>query len=246
MSEVIQVGNQTMKAEEIISSLAAYKMLPQLLRELIIDRAIASIECTPEEVAHAQKQFYAQHQITSEADMKAWTQFHGLSFDQLGGVTTRQFKIEKFKQISWGNQLESYFFEHKSKFDKVIYCLLRTQDGEVAQEIYFRIMGGEQSFADLAQEYSQGPEAQTGGLVGPVELASLHPAMVEKLSTSQPGKLLAPIYIAGWFVILRLEKLVPAQLDEAMEARLLNELFQRWLNEQLQQEPRGEQAKVAI
>mgnify|MGYP001791058272 FL=1 len=102
-------------------------------------------------------------------------------------------------------------------------------------------MGGEQSFADLAKEYSQGPEAQTGGLVGPVEFGSLHPAMVEKLSTSQPGQLLAPIYISGWFVILRLEKLVPAQLDEAMKARLINQLFQKWLNEQLQQQQSGEQ-----
>ncbi|MEM7580339.1 MAG: peptidylprolyl isomerase [Mastigocoleus sp.] len=241
MSEVIQIGSQTMKAQEIVSSLAAYQMLPQLLRELIIDQAIASIECTPQEIANAQKQFYTQNQINSEEDVKAWAKFHGVSFDQLERVTTRQFKIEKFKQFSWGNKLESHFFENKSKFDKVIYHLLRTQDGAIAQEIYFRIMGGEQSFADLAKEYSQGPEAQTGGLVGPVEFGSLHPAMVEKLSTSQPGQLLAPIYISGWFVILRLEKLVPAQLDEAMKARLINQLFQKWLNEQLQQQQSGEQ-----
>ncbi len=62
----------------------------------------------------------------------------------------------------------------------------------IAQELYFRIQAKENSFADLAREYSLGPEAQTGGLVGPIELNALHPVMVQMLSSSQPGQILAP------------------------------------------------------
>ncbi len=58
--------------------------------------------------------------------------------------------------------------------------------------------------------------------------------MVQMLSNSQPGKLLPPTRVAEWFVILRLEKLISAQLDEPMKARLLNELFETWLQEQYQ------------
>jgi len=105
----------------------------------------------------------------------------------------------------------------------------------IAQELYFRIQAKENSFADLAREYSLGPEAQTGGLVGPVELNALHPVMVQMLSSSQPGQILPPTRIAEWFVILRLEKFIPAQLDESMKARLLNELFEAWLQEQQKQ-----------
>jgi hypothetical protein len=36
-------------------------------------------------------------------------------------------------------------------------------------------------------------------------------------------------------VIIRLEKHIPAQLDEPMRQRLLHELFVAWLSEQLQQ-----------
>jgi hypothetical protein len=34
---------------------------------------------------------------------------------------------------------------------------------------------------------------------------------------------------------VRLEKLIPAQLDESMRQQLLNSLFEAWLNEQLNQ-----------
>ncbi|MBH8554760.1 peptidylprolyl isomerase [Nostocaceae cyanobacterium CENA357] len=235
MTEVIQIGNRTIEASELIPLLASYQMLPQLLRELIIDEAIAPIECTPEEVAHAQQQFYAEKQLTQEADIQAWMTNYGLTTSQLEIITLRKLKLEKFKQATWGHKLESYFFQTKGKLDKVIYSLLRTQDIGIAQELYFRIQANEQSFAEVAREYSLGPEAQTGGLVGPIELNALHPAMVQMLSSSQPDQVLPPTRIAEWFVILRLEKFIPAQLDESMKARLLNELFETWLQEQKKQ-----------
>ncbi|MFN6465221.1 MAG: peptidylprolyl isomerase [Nostoc sp. DedVER02] len=242
MTEAIQIGNRTITASELISLLASYQMLPQLQRELIIDEAIEQsrfekvvIECTPEEIAQAKQQFYAEKQFKNEEDIQAWIARQGLTPEQLEVITTRKLKIEKFKQATWGNKLESYFFQSKAKLDKVIYSLLRTQDVGIAQELYFRIQAKENSFADLAREYSLGPEAQTGGLVGPIELNALHPVMVQMLSSSQPGQILPPTRIADWFVILRLEKFIPAQLDEFMKVRLLNELFEIWLQEQQKQ-----------
>ncbi|HEY9844728.1 MAG TPA: hypothetical protein V6D03_00860, partial [Candidatus Caenarcaniphilales bacterium] len=66
MNAVLQAGNRTITAEEIIPLLASYQMLPQLLRENLIDQAIAAIHCTPEETASACDQFYQQHQLNSE------------------------------------------------------------------------------------------------------------------------------------------------------------------------------------
>ncbi|MBW4565877.1 MAG: peptidylprolyl isomerase [Mojavia pulchra JT2-VF2] len=235
MTEVLQIGNRTITADEMIPLLASYQMLPQLRRELIIDEAIASIDCTDEEVAYAKQQFFAERQLTTEAEVKAWIAYHGLSIDQLEAISVRKLKVEKFKQLTWGNKVESYFFQSKGRLDKVIYSLLRTQDMGIAQELYFRIQAKEQSFAEVARQYSRGPEAQTGGLVGPIELNQLHPAMAQLLSNIQPGQVLPPNRIAEWIVIVQLEKFIPAQMDEAMRVRLLNELFESWLQEQQKQ-----------
>ncbi len=235
MTAVLQLGNRTITAEEVIPLLVGYRMLPQFVGEMIIDQAIAAIDCTPEEKTIACQEFGGQNHLTTDAKRQAWLQQHCMTPEQLDNLAVRQLKLEKFKQATWGNKVESYFLKRKRQLDRVVYSALRTQDAGVARELYFRIQEGEQSFAELAREYSQGPEAQTGGLIGPVELSIPHPVLAQILSTSQPGQLWPPTHLEEWVVIVRLEKFLPAQLDEPMRQRLLNELFANWLQEQIQQ-----------
>jgi len=232
MSAVLQVGNRTITAEEIVPLLTSYQLLPRLLVEMIIDQAIALIDCTSEEIASNYQQFCEKNQLTTATTLQAWLKRYRMTQEQLEALAMRGLRIDKFKQAKWGHQLESYFLSCKSRLDKVIYSLIRTQDGAIAQELYFRIQEGEQSFAELAREYSQGPEAHTGGFVGPVELSTLPPALAQRLSVTQPGQLFS-MSMGGWLMIVQLERFIPAQLDEPMRQRLLNELFADWLQEQL-------------
>ena len=234
MSAVLQVCNRPIAAEEIIPLLASYQMLPRLLFELILDQAIVPFSCTPEEKDCAYQQFCEQNQLTTQTEVQAWLKLNCMTLEQLHTSVTRRLRIEKFKQAKWGNKLESYFFSHKSQLDKVLYSLIQTQD-MVAQELYFRIQEGEDSFAELARQHSQCSEAQTGGLIGPVELSNCHPLLAQMLRVSQPGQLWPPTRLGEWLVIVRLEKFIPAQLDELMRQRLINELFADWLQEQVTQ-----------
>ena len=235
MAVVLQIGDRSITAEEVLPLMAGYQMLPQFLQELLIDQAIAAIDCTEEEITEAYQQFYAQNQLTSEEARQAWLNHYRMNPSQLETLATREMRIEKFKQKTWGPKLESYFLSRKDKLDKVIYSLIRTQDVGIAQELYFRVLEGEQSFAELARAYSQGPEAQTDGLIGPVELSVPHPTLAQLLTLSQPGQLSPPTRVGEWIVLVRLEKFIPAQMDESMRRRLLNECFNTWLKEQLEQ-----------
>ncbi|HEY9639792.1 MAG TPA: peptidylprolyl isomerase, partial [Coleofasciculaceae cyanobacterium] len=167
--------------------------------------------------------------------LRAWLGRYGMTQAQLESLATRELRVEKFKQATWGHRLESYFLSRKNQLDRVIYSLIRTQDVGIAQELYFRILEGEQSLGELARIYSQGPEAQTDGLIGPVELSVPHPTLAQLLSLSQPGQLNPPTRVGEWLVLVRLEKFIPAQMDDAMRRRLLNECFNTWLQEQLSQ-----------
>jgi parvulin-like peptidyl-prolyl isomerase len=235
----------TLTSEEIIQVLAQYQLLPQLMKELVIDDAIAEIRCTQEEEKLAIEQVAQQYQFDSEAKRQMWLQQNGLTSEQLDaipskmvakGIAIRQLKIEKFKQTSWGGDLEAYFHQRKSQLDRVTYSLLRTNDMALAQELYFRISEGEASFAQLAREYSQGVEVETDGLIGPVELQSIHPVMAKILSSVQPQQLVTPTPIGDWIVLIRLEKLLLAKFDNPMRQRLLNERFYIWLQSQMQEQ----------
>jgi parvulin-like peptidyl-prolyl isomerase len=236
MDAILRVGDRIITPQEIIPLLAGYQLLDPLVREIIVDNAIASFSYTPEEKAQALEQFFDQNQIADEKALLAWLKQRRMSLAQLEAVATRGLLIEKFKQATWSHKLESYFLSRKANLDRVIYSLIRTQDLGITQELYFRIQEGEQSFADLAREYSQGPEAQTGGLIGPVELSTPHPTLAKILRFSQPGQLWPPTQLGDWLVIVRLEKFIPVQLDDLMCQRLLNECFNTWLAEQLNQQ----------
>jgi parvulin-like peptidyl-prolyl isomerase len=213
-----QIKKGEISGEELISLLNSYQLMPKLMRELVIDSAIAALSCTDEEKAEACKKFHNQNKITS-ADQQA----------QVEALVIRNLKIEKFKAATWLHQLESYFLQRKQQLDRVIYSLIRVKDLGLAQELFFRIQEDERSFQEMAREHSLGPESQTGGLIGPVELSVPHPALAQKLCTAKPGQLLPPSRLHDWIIIVRLEKFIPAELDLPMRQRLLNELFERWL-----------------
>ncbi|MGP0128985.1 MAG: peptidylprolyl isomerase [cyanobacterium endosymbiont of Rhopalodia musculus] len=115
----------------------------------------------------------------------------------------------------------------------MVYFLIRTKNPGIAQEFYFRIQEGESSFEKLARRYSEDAKAQTGGLIGPVHLNVPHPQISRILSTSQLGQLSKPIQIGKWWIILRLERYLSAQLDKPTRKKLLNELFQGCLQNQM-------------
>lgn len=235
MSTALQIGNQTLTSEDLIPLLTRYQLLPQLQRELLIDQAIAPFPCSPEETVVACQHFYQQQQLTSAAAQQAWLKHHNMQPSDLEAIATRQSRIEKFKRATWNHKLESYFLKRKGQLDQAIYSLIRLQDMGIAQELYFRLQAQEQPFAALAETYSLGSEARSGGKVGPVELGTLHPQLARMLRVSQPGQLWQPTRLGEWFVIVQLDQIVPAQLNDLMHQRLLNELFETWVHAQLGQ-----------
>ncbi|MBE9192841.1 peptidylprolyl isomerase [Gloeocapsopsis crepidinum LEGE 06123] len=229
----MQTGSKD-QVDALLALLSRYQMMPQLVRNLIVDQAIADIPCTDEERQAAIEAFEAQQQMTS-ATRDDWLNQQGMTLAQMHKLALRPVLLEKHKTTVWGPKVDNYFLTRKAHLDQVVYSLIRTKDMGLAQEIYFRILEGEQSFAELAREYSQGAEAKTSGLLGPVSLAQPHPAISKLLSVSQPGQLWAPRPLAEWVVIIRLEKLIPAQLDKSMRRRLQDELFENWLAQKMQQ-----------
>ncbi|MFB2838485.1 peptidylprolyl isomerase [Floridanema evergladense] len=226
-------GNHEFQGIDLVTLLKQYELLPKLREEMIIERAIAPFDCTLKEQTECYLEFCKQRQLNSETARQQWLQEQGMTEAQLINLATRELKIEKFKQATWGQNLENYFLQHKSELDQYVYSLIRVRDGAFAQELYSRLQTGEESFAELAKQYSEGLEAKTGGLIGPVPLSLSHPKLAQLLQTSELGELSVPSAIEDIWVIVQVEKIIPAQFDEQMQQKLLDELFDNWLKEQL-------------
>ena len=230
-STLEQFCQAEMPAQTITALMQQYGLLPKLLQEMLIDQAIAQVICEPEERQTALQQFYQSHGMTSPEVIQNWIQQTGMKLEQLQQQMERNLRLERYKQETWGHRLESHFLSQKPQLDQITYSLLRLQDFAMAQELFFRIQSGEQSFADAAREYSQGPEAQTGGLIGPTPINQPHPTLAARLKVAKPGQVLPPIKVGDWSVVLRLEEFMDAQFDEPTQQKLMEHLFQTWLQE---------------
>ncbi|PZO38658.1 MAG: parvulin peptidyl-prolyl isomerase [Pseudanabaena frigida] len=233
----LKINGDEFQAETLVEKVVAYGMMPQLVREMTIDRCTDDISLTPEEKKTAYQQAFQQLGINTDEKLQIWLKKQGMVYVDLENRIERALKLEKFKLAKWGPKLNSAFLERKQQLDRVIYSLICTKDFCIARELYFRIKEDEQSFDELAREYSQGAEAKTGGLVGPIEIGAIYPPILAKmLLVSDLGQVQPPTKIGDWFVLVRLEKLLPATLDETIKQRLIDESFTKWLEETVSQQ----------
>ncbi|NJM69420.1 MAG: hypothetical protein HC862_03885 [Scytonema sp. RU_4_4] len=58
MTQILQIGSKLIQAHEVLSLLKRYQLTPQIVRNIILDQAIAYISCTDEERRVAVENFY--------------------------------------------------------------------------------------------------------------------------------------------------------------------------------------------
>ena len=229
----LQLGTRTLHLEELPALLERSRLLIPLFRRLLLEACIAGVSVTADEQMAFQQRFLAQNGIDSAEKLQAWLEKANLSEEQASRNILEALQLETYKKQSFGAEVEKIFLDTKEQRDRVVYSLLRVKDQAAAQELHLRLEEGDATFTDLSQEHSAGPERETGGLIGPIVMGRLHPQLTELLRISKPGQLWHPMPIDDWWVIVRLDKKLPAQLDEAMEQQIREECFEDWLKQQL-------------
>ena len=124
------------------------------------------------------------------------------------------------------------FLKRKLELDIVVYSLIRIEDPFQAREIHLRLKDNEANFSDLAANYSAGVEKLTRGIIGPIALNKAHPKIIEVLTSLKPGEIHKPFAVDNWHIILRLESIKPASLDDNMKLQMAKELMMEWIDEE--------------
>ena len=228
MNKVLQIGDMQIACSQVLAQLQDSPLLPQLLQEIateeLIDRIATELQLdlTPTLAEFERLSAQVANIIT----------FQGMNPDQIATITTRTIKLQKFKQAGWGNRVSEYFQLVQPQLHRVTYSILLVEDGLLAQELFFRIQSGEQSFAELAIEYSQDQTAPKGGLVGPILTKDIAPEMIQVLSQLTPGGLSPLFQLGQYYGFIRLNQIISPQLDENLSQVLLDELFDNWIKTQ--------------
>ncbi len=233
MNKVFQIGDVQIACSQVLAQLQDSPLLPQLLQEIateeLIDRIAAELQLDLTPIQPEFEQLSAQ--------LAGIITFQGMNATQIAAITTRTLKLQKFKQAGWGNRVGEYFQLVQPQLHRVTYSILLVADGLLAQELFFRIQSGEQSFAELATEYSQDETAANGGLIGPILTKNVAPEIIQVLSQLTPGGLSPLFQLGDYYGFIRLDRIISPQLDEYLTQVLLDELCDNWIQTQLPQSP---------
>ena len=123
MEPAIQVGPQVLNTPELIQKIRQYRLLPQLVQELVIDQLIGGITCDQQE---AYEHYCTQHNLLSDEQRQAWCQQHQLEPQHLVIEAMRAYRLHRFKEDTWGAQVQSDFMQRKAQYERAIYSMIRT------------------------------------------------------------------------------------------------------------------------
>jgi len=154
------------------------------------------------------------HQLASEEALNQWCFRHALNPAALLAEAQHLHNRQALTADPIPGSEESLFLRFKDRLDRVLYGLIRVDNGALARDLFFAIEAGELRFGEAARLHSCGPEARTEGIVGPVDLTTPHPEISSRLRMASPGELILPFKLEQWHIILRLDYRFEASLDQ--------------------------------
>lgn len=232
MSTIVRIGTHQLTAERVCQHLSTSQFLPQLLREIVIDEALSQWQpSTQPQLAEGDTRVEGYDLVNGELALS-----QGINRSGAMVIAQRDVQLQEFKQDVWGHKLGSYYLSRKSQLDRIVCSVMQVENEETAQELFFRVQSGGKYFAELAFKYSQGAEARDGGKLGPIPIANLHPEIYRQVTHLQPGQLSSLFLIDPFYMFVRLEELIPARFDDDLRAFLLDELFEKWVQDRISAE----------
>jgi peptidyl-prolyl cis-trans isomerase SurA len=182
-----------------------------------------------------------EQNLVDETKFQEALKQEGLTIDDLRRNIERQMLISRVQQDEVGSKLtlteeeaRQYYQSHQQQFAEPASVTLREILIEVptekkggqagvnvaeddaaakrASEVRARIAAGE-DFANVAGEVSAAPSKANGGLIGPIVVNELSPALQQQIKGMKPGDMTQPLRTGRGYQILKLETFKPSAVQ---------------------------------
>tara|TARA_B100000214_G_C23933916_1_gene612161 strand:+ start:566 stop:1300 length:735 start_codon:yes stop_codon:yes gene_type:complete len=219
-------------SSEFCEILSRNNLLKSLIKSELVNQLLINVPIDENDKQKNIKVLEKNLGLKTSEEVDVFLNNNSMSKDQFEFQALYRSRVNKYSE-DFNNKVEAHFLQRKEALDIVIYSLIRLEDPYQAREMYLRIIDKESDFGEIAKNYSKGIERKTRGIVGPVPLIQAHPVLVKYLKNSKPGVVQPPLKIENNFLIVRLESLETAKLDDFMREKMREELFVKYIDSEV-------------
>lgn len=226
------LDEQPVSCEEVMAILRKDRKLPAIVRELVLDHALRSVNL-PSDVENAMLIDFRQHQkLDNDEEFLDFLQKAHLDEKLLKEMVSRPQKVVQYREERWGPRANSLYLKHKDRYDKFTYRRLQSSNPDVMQEVYFRLKDKEDTWESLARQFP-GAKPDADGRIQSVSVSQVEPALVDALRQAGSGVLIRPLQLnSGTVVVAELESIEASQLDDELRTEIIRQEFDNWLAEE--------------
>ena len=154
----INIEGDLLKINDLPQQLKELNLMPIFLRRYYESKFIKDIKAGKEEQVAFQQNFMNKEGIKNKDQLSNWLKVNSVSEQEMSRQLYVNLRLEKFKKEKFGDKIEDVFLKRKKNLDRVTYSLLRVKNRSTISELYIRLSEEEETFADLASNYSEGVE----------------------------------------------------------------------------------------
>ena len=220
--------HQLLSEPEVLNLVRRLQLEPTFIRRHLEEKIVELVPIEPSWLDDKKDAFLDGRSLEDFLDEREWD-LADLDLHLLRPEALRRFAHQRFSP-----GLEERFLASKGSRDLIIYSLLRVKDYALARELWIRLEEDETTFAEMAREFGEGPEADRQGVIGPIPIGSLQPPILQEILRGlKAGEMSSPIGLGEWHVLLRLEKLMPARLDPAVRDQMIQDELDHFLDDRV-------------
>ncbi|WP_215607524.1 peptidylprolyl isomerase [Leptothoe spongobia] len=187
-----------------------------------------------DDVQEKADQMRHQMKLESAKDTLQWLEDQCITPEDWETGVRERLLQEKLAEHLFKQEVPAYFTQNKLNYEKVVLYRFMVPEEPLAQELFYQITEAETSFYQAAHQYDMNePRRLCCGYGGTVFRWALIPDLAAQIFGSQPQEVLGPIQFEEGYELMMVEDFLAAELTDDVHKRILNQLFQEWLDREL-------------
>ena len=229
--------------EEVVKFLFLSGQSQQILIEMVKNREVLKkaaelgLSVSDEELQEFSDNYRNVRGLTTRQATLRFLETAGLTQDDFEAHCEAAILASAVKdRLADAERIENFFVDNRSEFDRVRVSIIRVPDENLANEIYLQATEDGEDFHALARRFSTDETTKhAGGYAGAIVRGSFSPEISAKIFNAASGDVAGPFQEDGFFILLRVEEVIRAELTGEVKQAIKDRIFDEWLALSLRQ-----------